>query len=151
MTAAGAVDIVVRRDQRTAAQHEQQVTGARVEVDKTSRAQSLRGQLVEAMTPDEIAACDNARSVWQAEQDRQAGEKVPAVRARGPAGRAEQTVVARAARDAALAKQLGVHWDPEATGTVAARQAMVLQQAARARELAQQQLRGPTHDHGIEM
>jgi hypothetical protein len=140
-------------NQRAAIQRAQQVTAVRAEQAVAARDQDLRARLVEAMTPDEIVACDQARTAWRSEQEQvRHPERVSvAAMSRDPIERARQTVAARRARDATAARQLGVAWDPDATGPAKARQTMALQQAARARDLAQQRTRGPSHDRGIEM
>ncbi len=129
----------IRANQTDAAQHEQQVAAARAALDQATRNQQLRAQLVQAMTPEQVAACDTARTAWQTEQQRKSRE---------PAERAKQL---QAARDAALARQFGIHWDPDATGAAKTRQTIALQQATRARDLARQHARGLSHGHGIEM
>jgi exodeoxyribonuclease V alpha subunit len=142
----------IRANQAAVAEHDQQVAKVTAEVDRATQSQDLRAQLVEAMTPDEVAACDAARETWRTEQDRQAlGKTRSAVSgvSRDPIQRAKQAAAAKQAREATLARQLGIHWDPDATGTAKARQTIQLQQAARARDLAQQRIQ--ERSHGIEM
>ncbi len=61
--------------------------------------------------------------------DRQAVQSE--VAASDPAERARQMIGARRAQEAGLAGELGVEWDPDASGTTKAKQAMALQRAAR--------------------
>ena len=129
----------IQANQTDAARHEQQVGAAQAALDQATRNQQHRARVVQAMTPEQVAACDTARTAWQTEQQRQSRE---------PAERAKQL---QAALDAALARQYGIHWDPEATGAAKARQTIALQQATRARDLAQQHTQGLSHGHGIEM
>lgn len=48
-----------------------------------------------------------------------------------PAERARQAIATRRAQEAGLAGELGIDWDPDATGTAKAKQAVALQRAAR--------------------
>lgn len=64
-----------------------------------------------------------------------------------PIERAKAAIAARKEREAFLAGELGVEWDPDAAGIAKAKQAMALQRAAREQNRSREL---PGHERGLE-